>query len=139
MTANEVIHHHKMNDKIQQRTVSCIYLSIHSIFWVIKDGLHSVDGAYKNLCVRYFSGPAWDYSRKSEKHQTKTSVRYGNIHRARPPMTDVASWNSTFSPVCLYSPDTYARAARERINFLSLLPSILLLVCTGSWLRGWYR
>ena len=37
MTANEVIQHHRMNDKIQEMNVSCVYLSIHSKFWVIID------------------------------------------------------------------------------------------------------
>lgn len=46
-----------MNDNIQERTF-CVYLSIQSNFWVIKDWPHSVDGTYKNLSVRYFSCPA---------------------------------------------------------------------------------
>lgn len=47
-----------MNDKIQEKTVSCVYLSILSKFWVITHGLYSVDGANKDLYVRYFSSPA---------------------------------------------------------------------------------
>ncbi len=58
MTVNEVIHHQNMNNKIQERTISYVYLSILSKFWLITGGLHIIDGANKNLCVRYFSSPA---------------------------------------------------------------------------------
>ena len=44
----------KINDELQEKIVSCLYLSVHSEFWALTIRLYRVDSAYKFLCVRYF-------------------------------------------------------------------------------------
>ncbi len=50
------VHHNQINDKIKEKTVSCVYLSIHSKFWA-SEVLYSIDDACKFLCVRYLFSP----------------------------------------------------------------------------------
>ncbi len=59
MAASEFIHRHQVNDETNESVVSCVYFRIYSKFRALEVGLYSIDGAYKFLCVRYFSSPAW--------------------------------------------------------------------------------
>lgn len=81
MTATEVIHHHRMNDKIQEMTVSCVYLSIHSKFVWLKIDFTALTVPIKCVCgifpvPRDSQGPSFilHQSYKSLSHYTRPFI-----------------------------------------------------------------
>lgn len=107
---------HRMKYDRQERTVSYANLSIRSRFWAFKVRLWSVDGAYNNLCVRYFLGTRESQiaiskimlylERFSEGTSIIDSMR-SNRNRERyrycePPLSKLSGWKISVHGYCLH-------------------------------------